>query len=111
VLLYLHRNTGDEYAALALSERLHISPDLVLETITGLVADGLAAPGKAEGTFRFQPGTAAKAEAVEALAATYQERSAAVLSTMSVYAIERIRSGPLRAFAESFVLGKGKRDG
>jgi hypothetical protein len=48
---------------------------------------------------------------VEALVVAYREQSAAVLSTMSIYAIERIRSGPIRAFADSFVLGKPKDDG
>jgi hypothetical protein len=33
------------------------------------------------------------------------------MSVMSMNAIERIRSGTMRAFADSFILGKRNRDG
>jgi DNA-binding IclR family transcriptional regulator len=112
-LLYLRKHAADEHTAKSVSDRLGVPPELTSEALAGLTASGLVARGHGNGTFRFAPATPELANAAEGLATAYREQSAAVLSAMSMYAIERIRSGPMRAFADSFVLGtkKGKDDG
>jgi DNA-binding IclR family transcriptional regulator len=110
VLLFLRERAPEELALHAISDRLHIHPDLIREALHGLAAKGLLSADEGA-SFRFAPATPALADTVEALVVAYREQSAAVLSTMSIYAIERIRSGPIRAFADSFVLGKPKDDG
>jgi DNA-binding GntR family transcriptional regulator len=110
VLLFLRERAPEEFGPQAISNRLHIHPDLVREALHGLEAKGLLCAAGGD-SFRFAPATPALADTVEAFVVAYREQSAAVLSTMSIYAIERIRSGPIRAFADSFVLGKRKDDG
>jgi hypothetical protein len=111
VLLFLRRSAPDAFTALEISQNLRIQVELVAEATEGLARRGLLAPGPEEGTFRFAPATAALESAAEELAAAYRDQSAAVLSTMSIDAIERIRSGPMKAFADSFVFSKRKDDG
>ena len=110
VLLFLRERAPEEFALQAISDRLRIHPDLAREALQGLAAKGLLS-ASGEAVYRFAPATPALVETVEALVVAYREQSAAVLSTMSIYAIERIRSGPIRAFADSFLLGKRKDDG
>jgi DNA-binding IclR family transcriptional regulator len=113
VLLYLRKHAADEHSAKSVGDGLGVPPELTSDALLGLTASGLIARANAQGTFRFEPATPELANAAAGLATAYQEQSAAVLSAMSMYAIERIRSGPMRAFADSFVLGtgKGKRGG
>jgi hypothetical protein len=111
VLLFLRKNASDAFTASRIGQSLHVRLDLVAEALEGLAERGLLVRETANGEFRFEPSTAELASVVEELAAAYRDRSAAVLSTMSVNAIERIRSGPVRAFADSFLLGKRKDDG
>jgi hypothetical protein len=111
VLLFLRRNTPAAFTAAGIGQSVHIQVEHATEAMASLAECGLLVRGTAEGTFRFAPATPALGSAVEELAAAYRNQSAAVLSTMSVNAIERIRSGPMKAFADAFVLGKRKNDG
>jgi hypothetical protein len=104
VLLLLHGNPSEELTASDVARRLTIREELVAEALHGLAQGGLL--GVRSGAFRFAPATPALGTAVRALAIAYQDQRAAVLSTMSMNAIERIRSGPVRAFADSFVFKK-----
>jgi hypothetical protein len=110
-LLYLRIHQGSEYDLTALGDALGIQPEHLIVALNGLLTSGLIAVGSHQGLYRFAPHSAELIDAVELLALAYREQSAAVLSTMSVNAIERIRSGPMRAFADSFVLGGKKRNG
>jgi hypothetical protein len=109
VLLFLRKRAPDAFTAATIAQSLHIQPDLAAEAADGLADQGLLV--LKAGSFRFAPRTPALQCAVEELAAAYRDHSAAVLSTMSINAIERIRSGPMKAFADSFVFGKRKNDG
>jgi hypothetical protein len=109
VLLLLHGSPSEELATSEVTRRLTIREELVAEALQGLVKSGLL--GVRSGAFRFAPVTTALAAAVNALAIAYQDQRAAVLSTMSMNAIERIRSGPVKAFADSFVFRKKDDNG
>jgi hypothetical protein len=61
--------------------------------------------------FRFGPRLPESMDAVEQLAVLYREQRAAIMSLMSVQAIERIRSVGLRTFADSFLFKKRNDDG
>lgn len=109
VLLFLHKNASGAFTGVAIGEALHIQAELVEEAAEGLVSCGLLVREDA-GAFRFAPATPALASAASELAVAYRDHSAAVLSAMSVNAIERIRSGPMRGFADAFVFWKWKND-
>jgi hypothetical protein len=109
VLLFLRRSAPAAFAASGISQNLHIQVELVAEALEGLAQFGLLARGPEDGLFRFAPAQRLERTAEE-LAAAYRDQSAAVLSTMSIDAIARIRSGPMKAFADAFVLGKRKDD-
>lgn len=53
----------------------------------------------------------AQIAAIQGLAQVYEQMPVEVIKLMSANAIERLRSGALRAFAEAFVIGKGGKDG
>jgi DNA-binding IclR family transcriptional regulator len=110
VLLFLHKHGAEPLSPQDIGNQLGMPPELVLEATAGLEASRLA-QRQGDARFRFAPATPALANAVEELAVAYREQSAAVMSAMSMYAIERIRSGPMRAFADSFLLGKRKDNG
>jgi hypothetical protein len=110
VLMFLSRNDTQAWSAEQTSERLSMSVELVRDALEGLESSGLVRR-LADSAFQFAPSTPALASAVAELAAAYREQSAAVMSAMSIYAIERIRSGPMRAFSDAFMLERKKDDG
>jgi hypothetical protein len=112
ILLLLHAHPHDDWSVAAVSERTHIAPELAEPVLASLEASDLIRRAIRNHTlFRFGPRLPETMDAVEALAVLYREQRAAVMSTMSIKAIERIRSATMRAFADSFVFKKGKDDG
>lgn len=87
--------------------RLGMRPDRIEEALDGLVARSLAA--RASDGFRL-----ARADehsvVLARLADVYGQAPIEVMKVMSAQAIERVRGGALRAFADAFMLKK-KRDG
>jgi hypothetical protein len=110
LLILLFRNKEQEWSVEQLCENLNMRRELAPDALAGLAAGGLVQHTADGGALRFSPATPALAAAVEELAVAYREESAAVVSAMSVNAIERIRSGPMRNFADAFVLGPNRRD-
>jgi hypothetical protein len=103
----------------SVASRVHVSDDIVARALQSLhvsrLIELIAAPGTSSGAhrphYRYGPGTPALVEAADELARDYSERRAAVLSTMSTNAIERLRSGAISAFADAFILGSKRKDG
>lgn len=110
MLLLLHERAPAELSRKEIGDLSRIAPDLIADSLQGLTDHGLVARSGETG-FRYAPATPDLAAVADALVVAYRDRRAAVLSAMSVDAIERIRSGPIRAFADSFLLGKRKIDG
>lgn len=112
IMLLLRAHPEKEWNAPTLSATTGIPIELTHESLMKLAAGGLLEPsGSGPIAFRFRPRQPDIGEAIDALALAYHEQRALVMSTMSMNAIERIRSGTIRAFADSFVLGKKKDDG
>jgi hypothetical protein len=106
VLLLLHRRADQHWTAAAASLEVRLAEDLVADALAALQKHGLIRSAGLE--FRYDPAESRVAAAVEDLVIACRNRHAAVMSQMSTNAIERIRSGSLRAFADSFVLGRKK---
>jgi predicted transcriptional regulator len=92
LLMLLFRNNEREFEQLC--ESLNMRRELASEALAALEAAGLVQHNGNGDAFRFSPATPALAAAVEALDIAYRDESAAVVSAMSVNAIERIRRWP-----------------
>jgi hypothetical protein len=111
IILLLRVPPVHDWTVSAMSDQLRMPRELAEAALAGLVSGGLVRCDPTGAHFRFAPATPALAQAVEDLATAYADRSAAVLSEMSINAIARIRSGPMRAFADSFIFGKKTPNG
>ncbi|HEX4266585.1 MAG TPA: hypothetical protein VHY36_01760 [Steroidobacteraceae bacterium] len=113
ILLLLQRNRGADWTAAQLSGHLKISDELVAESLSALQMGGLVL-GRRERApiaYAYAPVSLALEETVSRLAAAYSERPVPIIRLMSSNAIQRLRTGAMRALAESFVLGRGKNRG
>lgn len=112
VLLLLHRTPGETWSpdAVATATTLKLSSDVADDALAHLrrwkLIDGEAR------VYRYDPANRLDAT-VRALAAVYEEDRLEVMKIMNQNAIERVRTSALRAFADSFFVGKGgkKSDG
>jgi hypothetical protein len=118
IFLLMRAHPDLSWTVQSVSDRVHVPDDIVARALESLRLARLiqAAPPSAQGTaagntYRYGPGTPDLVAAADQLVADYTERRAAVLSTMSTNAIERLRSGALSAFADAFVLGSKRKDG
>ncbi|MEP7247010.1 MAG: hypothetical protein ABI885_25460 [Gammaproteobacteria bacterium] len=112
IILLLHRQPRQGWSATEISEDRRIPLELVADALTGLETSKLIRRiGNAGERVQLSPAEPATADAVRALALAYQDQHASVMSSMSMNAIERIRSRTLRAFSDSFVFGKRNGDG
>lgn len=114
LLLFLHAHAGEPFTLPALCQRTGIPHELAARAVAALerhqlIRSSTAAPF----TFRFAPPAAHLNNMTDDLARLYREQRAAIMAEMSVNAINRIRSGSLRAFADAFVITppKGKSNG
>jgi len=95
------------------TQRVQIADDLAVRALESLSARRLilSSPPLAPGRFQYAPDNRDLADAADELARDFSERRAAVLSTLSTTAIERLRSGALNAFADAFIFGGRRKDG
>jgi hypothetical protein len=110
VLMFLFDHGVQEWSTGQVSEHLRVPLELAHDALVGLESSGLVQRSGDGAAFRYAPAAPALAAATEELAVAYREQRAAVMSAMSIYAIERIRSGPMRAFADAFLVGKRRDD-
>jgi hypothetical protein len=113
IFLLLHANPGRDWSATEVAGHAHIVDDLVVRALESLRAQRLirGSPPLAPVRFQYSPDSRDLADAADELARDFAGRRAAVLSTMSTNAIERLRSGALNAFADAFILGSKRKDG
>jgi hypothetical protein len=74
-----------------------------------VAVEGVEAGGRRTG-FRLSARRPGLADTVARLAACYEDQRHVIIRLMNANAIERIRTSAMRAFADSFVVGK-KKDG
>lgn len=109
VLLLLHRRGREDWTVTSASAEVGLTEERTGEALLALMKYRLVT--RDGGVYRYAPVDAAAARAIDDLAIACQERRAAVMSQMSSNAIERIRSGSLQTFADSFVFRRKKDDG
>ena len=92
-----------------------------LGTRAALIDDALASLGRARlvktfdcdalALYSYADADSARDAVVGSLERAYRDESMEVMRLMSTYAIERLRTGALRAFADAFVFRKGRGRG
>jgi DNA-binding IscR family transcriptional regulator len=113
ILLLLRREIGEPWTAERISERLGISAALAADALGSLRSSRLvkALQGQPETRYAYAPVRVALHETVNRLESDYASRPIEIIKLMSANAVERVRTGALRMFAEAFVLRKDKDDG
>lgn len=104
VLQLLQREPQREWHASELGQNLHIDVTLVEAACEALVSGGFAR--RTDGHCAYSPTDPAAAATGERLLQEYRERPLRIIQLISLYAIERVRTGALRAFADAFVVKK-----
>jgi DNA-binding MarR family transcriptional regulator len=113
VLRILQSDPQREWTSAELGEQLHLAPQFVeiaLEALDAREFVRRSARGIGRRS-RYSPANAEIKASVERLLHEYRERPLRVIQLISAYAIERVRTGALRAFAEAFVLKKDRDRG
>ncbi|HEY4187439.1 MAG TPA: hypothetical protein VGP07_20350 [Polyangia bacterium] len=112
VVLFLRERLGHAWTPSALAAKLHLTSSEAEGALRQLRSARLVDVVRSDSTtsFRYLPGDSNLSETVERLALEYQQSPLEIVRIISANAIERVRTGTLRFFADSFVLGK-KRDG
>lgn len=114
ILLALERARGSGKTPEELSTTLRVGASLVDPALRALELHGLIAHRSAperEARYLYEPATPALDGAVRALAKVYREQPIPIIRLMSENAIQRVRTGAVRAFADAFILRREKNDG
>lgn len=111
-LLALMGTPQRSWTAEQVAAALNVPEDVASKALGDLATTGLLA--RAEGApaaFKYAPRTPAFARAAEALDQECRTNRIAVMKLMNANALERVRGGAVRAFADAFVIGRRKGDG
>jgi predicted transcriptional regulator len=111
--LVLMRRDPRPWTPAAVAGALNIDDASAAQALEDLARIGLVQAAQSEHgpTYRFLQRDAASARTAEQLIVQYDTNRIAIMQLMNANAIGRVRGGAVRAFADSFVLGKKKRDG
>jgi predicted transcriptional regulator len=111
VLLKLH--AGGRWTVAQLSCELRLPESTIEAAVQALAQNKLATQVGAERPWHYvyAPQAPEVQQAVDELAATYAENRVPILMFISSTAIERVREGALKAFADAFRLSGRTKDG
>ncbi|HEY6728056.1 MAG TPA: hypothetical protein VI197_28800 [Polyangiaceae bacterium] len=112
-LLLLRQRRDESFSPQAIAEILHASDIVAEEALEHLRGVSLVevSVGSTPRSYKYAPGSIHLSGLVEQLADAWDRHQLAVMNQMSANAIERVRTGAIRTFADAFVLGKKKTDG
>jgi len=112
-LLLLRQRRAESLSARFVAETLHVSESAAAEALEHLSSVTLAEVQLGSGTpsFKYVPGSVHLGELVDQLADAWEHNQLVVMNLMSSNALERVRTGALRRFADAFIIGKKKTDG
>jgi len=106
ILRLVHSEPNMNWSLAELGERLRIAAPLVAGAVKALQSGGLIACPTAGAGSVYSPADPAIKAAAERLLQEYRERPMRIMQLISTYAIERVRTAALRAFADAFVIRK-----
>jgi hypothetical protein len=109
-LILMQQHPALDWTADSLGERLRISTESAGEALhqmwTRLLLDCTSGS-----PLRYRLRSADVRSAVQSIADLYTQNRLAVIGLMNANAIERVRTGAMRDFANAFVFGQRKKDG
>lgn len=113
LILLLSGQPQQAWTTPSLSSRLHVPEELIVEALDALQRSKLVASTLEAGqrVVRYAPATSELAQAARELVRIFPDQRAAVIGFMNANAIERVRSGAIRTFADAFILRKEDKDG
>ena len=110
-LLFLRACPTEDCTPEGVAAALRIPVESATAALEDLVKRGLvSARESGPHAYRFDPATPELRAAVAGLERAYAEQRLAVIKLLSDHAIERLRTGATRAFADSFLIGRRKND-
>lgn len=111
-LLLLRQRRDDVFSLESIAASLHVSEIVAAEALDHLRSVSLVAVLTAGDTtsFKYAPGSLHLAELVDQLAEAWDRHQLKVMNLMSANAIERVRTGAIRTFADAFLLERKKKD-
>jgi hypothetical protein len=110
-LLFLRACPTGDCTPESVAAALRIPVESTTAALEDLVKRGLASARESgPHAYRFDPATPELRAAVAGLERAYAEQRLAVIKLLSDHAIERLRTGATRAFADSFLIGRRKND-
>jgi hypothetical protein len=109
-ILCLHAQPGRAWSTDDLAAAIRISVPSAAETLEALHRNAVVAIDTRNPAplYRYSPATPVVERAANDLARTFSEQRASILRVMNAYAVERVRSNAVRAFAHAFIIGKKK---
>jgi len=111
-LILMHRNPGKDWTERSVAEALAISDDLAADALKMLAARGLVEVLElADSGIYYRGPREAFTAVVSELVAVYDQFRLEIVMQLSANAIERMRTGAMRACANAFFIGKRKKDG
>jgi len=111
-LLLLRQHRDDSFSLESIAGALHVSEIVAAEALDHLRSVNLVQVLTAGHTtgFKYAPGSLHLAGLVDQLAEAWDRQQLKVMNLMSANAIERVRTGALRTFADAFLLERKKTD-
>jgi len=108
VLRVLHSDAKRGWSCAELGEQLHVAVQFVTAAVDALDSGGFVLRSARETGERvsYSPTSPEIKASAERLLQEYRARPLRIIQLISTYAIERVRTGALRAFADAFVLKK-----
>lgn len=112
-VLLLLRREHTRWSSEALCTRLNTTATLIERTLATLVRGRLviASNPPPPASYAYADDDAARDATICALERAYREEPIQIIQLMSTNAIERLRTGAMRAFADAFILRRDKDRG
>jgi len=112
VLLLLHRERTD-WTADELCRRFKIRARVIDDALASLIRAGLVNTAEQDvlTSYRYADEDVVRGALITSLECTYRDEPIKIMQLMSANAIERLRNGAIRAFADAFVFRKDKGRG
>lgn len=112
VLLLLHREPRREWRGQDLAAEMNLPADVAEGALQQLVSGSLvvATAPAARGPYRYAPLEAADVPLVDELSRAWSDQPLTIIRILNANSIARTRMQAIRAFADAFILSRGKRD-
>jgi len=112
-ILLLRESSPRRFSVPEIAVAVRMPEALVAPALQSLAAAGVVTAAGEPGSqaYAYREGSEALDRAIAILASAYAESPSLIMGLMSRNAIERVRSGASRAFAEAFIFKNRNKDG